>query len=73
MYKQALEMAENNALVNYGYGVLLLGAGFYPRARMWRKAQVLCVCVCVCVCMLAYVRVCARVCACARVYICMRV
>lgn len=39
VYKQAIEMAENNALVNYGYGLLLLGAGFYPRARMWRKAQ----------------------------------
>ena len=40
MYKQALEMASNNALVNYGYGILLLGGGFYPRSRMWRKAQV---------------------------------
>ena len=40
VYKQALEMASNNALVNYGYGILLLGGGFYPRSRMWRKAQV---------------------------------
>lgn len=39
VYKQALEMASNNALVNYGYGILLLGGGFYPRSRMWRKAQ----------------------------------
>merc|ERR1712176_1202064 len=39
VYKEALELASNNALVNYGYGILLLGAAFYPRSRMWRKAQ----------------------------------
>lgn len=25
--------------MNYGYGLLLLSGGFYPRTKMWEKAQ----------------------------------
>ena len=39
LYEQALRMSSKNAVVNYGYGLLLLGGGFYPRPKMWEKAQ----------------------------------
>jgi len=39
LYLKALKLASRNAVVNYGYGLLLLGGGFYPRNKMWEQAQ----------------------------------
>jgi Tfp pilus assembly protein PilF len=39
LYTEALALASRNAVVNYGYGLLLLSGGFYPRPKMWEKAQ----------------------------------
>ncbi len=39
LYAEALTLASRNAVANYGYGLLLLGGNFYPRTKMWAKAQ----------------------------------
>jgi hypothetical protein len=39
LYAEALKLASRNAVANYGLGLLLLGGNFYPRTKMWEKAQ----------------------------------